>query len=147
MKSTSLSSSIDQGGGKRRSDVGIAIATLIGDEYLAEPESFCDRSGHICFSAIQKPIDLNAINSVLPCKVGLASFPTNRGPQQLNNVTFLKYHRGPRQFAGKRVLTFPVARPLRLNTLHQFFTTADRERFQSCNTGRVTVADFSRRCN
>ena len=87
MKSTSLSSSIDQGGGKRRSDVGIAIATLIGDEYLAEPESFCNRSGHICFSAIQKPIDLNAINSVLPCKVGLASFPTNRGPQQLNNVT------------------------------------------------------------
>jgi hypothetical protein len=60
--------------------VGIAIATLIGDEYLAEPESFCDRNGHVCFSAIQKPIDLNAINSVLPCKVGLASFPANRGP-------------------------------------------------------------------
>jgi hypothetical protein len=62
---------------KQRSDFGIAIATLIGDEYLAEPESFCDRSGHICFSAIQEPIDLNAINSELPCKVGwLLSRPT-----------------------------------------------------------------------
>jgi hypothetical protein len=120
--------------------VGIAIATLIGGEYLAEPESFCDRNGHICFSAIQKPIDLNAINSVLSCKVGLASFPTDRGPQQLNNVTFLKYHRGPRQFAGKRALTFPVARPLRLNTLHQFFTTADREGFQSATLGRVMIS-------
>jgi hypothetical protein len=71
--------------------------------------------------------------------VGLASFPTNRGSQQLHNVTFLKYHRGPRQFAGKQVLTFPVAWPLRLNTLHQFFTTADRERFQSAILGRVMV--------
>jgi hypothetical protein len=74
---------------------------------LSLDSGFCNRSGHVCFSAIQKPIDLNAINSEPPCKLGLASFPINRGPQHLNNVTFLKDHRGPGQFGDKRlVLTF-----------------------------------------
>jgi GH24 family phage-related lysozyme (muramidase) len=46
--------------------------------------------------------DENAINAVAPCKSALTSFAFNCGPQQVNNIIFVKHKCMAAQIAGNQ---------------------------------------------
>jgi hypothetical protein len=52
-------------------------------------------------SAVQNHIDIGAIEAMAVCKSRLAAFVFNCGPQQLNNLVFIKYMRAAAQAAAK----------------------------------------------
>jgi hypothetical protein len=101
----------DQGGGRRRADSGIAIAALFGDEYLAEPESRCNRTIHGQF-AVRNPIEDSAIDVMTPRKSALTPFPFNCGSQKANDFAFLKYKCATARIAGRETRTFRLTQSL-----------------------------------
>jgi hypothetical protein len=76
-------SSIDQGGGKRRSFGGIDFP---------KSENLYNSAGHTSFS-FQNLIEASAFDAINPRKSGLTSLTFNCGFEQLNNFVVTKYER------------------------------------------------------
>jgi hypothetical protein len=86
---------------RRRESGAFIVADLFGNVHLAEPESLCNGATHGSF-AIQNHIDESAIKFVMLRKSGLTTFTFDCGPQQANNVIFVKHKCMVAQIAGNQ---------------------------------------------
>lgn len=70
----------------------LVLRRLLGDINLAKTDNPCNgiTDGS---STVQNHVEVGTIDAVMLCKSALTSFSLNCGPQQANNIVFIKHKR------------------------------------------------------
>jgi hypothetical protein len=84
------------------------FADLLGDINLARADNPCNGITNGSF-AVQNHVEVGPSDAVVLCKSGLTSVTFNCGPQQENNISFIKHKRVKAQVIGNEGRTWLVS--------------------------------------